>query len=68
MLGSSNEVPCPVGDEVDPVHSINAVRRVEDLLHIFLISALDVAEWSASMPDRFNPGVFIEKGLSRSQI
>jgi hypothetical protein len=28
---------------------------------MFLISALVVAELSASMPDRFNPGVLIEK-------
>jgi hypothetical protein len=43
------------------LHSINVVRIVEDRLHIFLISALEVAEWSASVSGRFNPGVFMEQ-------
>jgi hypothetical protein len=35
---------------------MKAYGGVDVLIHIFLISALDGGEWSASRPGRFTPG------------
>ena len=45
------EVKCKL-----PMHIMKAYRGVEVQLHLYLTSAVDGTEWSASRPGRFTPG------------
>jgi hypothetical protein len=42
--------------KVVPVLAMKAYEEVDVQIHIFLTSALDGGEWSASHPGRFIPG------------
>jgi hypothetical protein len=44
-------------DEQSPATPLIIIGGMEVYLHVFLTSALDGSEWSASRPDPFTPGV-----------